>query len=288
MKRLVSLWIVWCVVCLGVEAQLLYEISGNGLSKSSYLFGTHHWVEAELAIEIPGVFRVFNDCDVVVSEFVDEANGNNPEEMQRKILTVAQMELSLHDLLNAEEALLVDSALNAEMGLSLADMQYFRPSMLTMIYEMSVAERVNKNEMPIDTYFQVAAAELGKRVCGLETLDKQLDIMFRSKSLEQQAKQLVETIRNASGTKNGVNEIDSLYKSEDLEALYEVLVKCENMTEAEKFLLVDERNRDWMPTIEKYIKTDACFIAVGALHLPGKEGLINLLQKAGYKVKAVK
>ena len=288
MKRLVSLWIVWCVVCLGVEAQLLYEISGNGLSKSSYLFGTHHWVEAEVAIEIPGVFRVFNDCDVVVSEFVDETNGNNPEEMQRKILTVAQMELSLHDLLNAEEALWVDSALNAEMGLSLADMQYFRPSMLTMIYEMAVAERINKNEMAIDAYFQVAAAELGKRVCGLETLDKQLDIMFRSKSLEQQAKQLVETIRNASGTKNGVNEIDSLYKSEDLEALYEVLVKCENMTEAEKFLLVDERNRDWMPTIEKYIKTDACFIAVGALHLPGKEGLINLLQKAGYKVKAVK
>ena len=288
MKRLVSLWIVWCVVCLGVEAQLLYEISGNGLSKSSYLFGTHHWVEAEVAIEIPGVFRVFNDCDVVVSEFVDETNGNNPEEMQRKILTVAQMELSLHDLLNAEEALLVDSALNAEMGLSLADMQYFRPSMLTMIYEMAVAERINKNEMAIDAYFQVAAAELGKRVCGLETLDKQLDIMFRSKSLEQQTKQLVETIRNASGTKNGVNEIDSLYKSEDLEALYEVLVKCENMTEAEKFLLVDERNRDWMPVIEKYIKADACFIAVGALHLPGKEGLINLLQKAGYKVKAVK
>ena len=288
MKRLVSLWIVCCVVCLGVEAQLLYEISGNGLSKSSYLFGTHHWVEAEVAIEIPGVFRVFNDCDVVVSEFVDETNGNNPEEMQRRILTAAQMELSLHDLLNAEEALLVDSALNAEMGLSLADMQYFRPSMLTMIYEMAVAERINKNEMAIDAYFQVAAAELGKRVCGLETLDKQLDIMFRSKSLEQQAKQLVETIRNASGTKNGVNEIDSLYKSEDLEALYEVLVKCENMTEAEKFLLVDERNRDWMPTIEKYIKTDACFIAVGALHLPGKEGLINLLQKAGYKVKAVK
>lgn len=288
MKRLVSLWIVWCVVCLGVEAQLLYEISGNGLSKSSYLFGTHHWVEAEVAIEIPGVFRVFNDCDVVVSEFVDETDGNNPEDMQRRILTAAQMELSLHDLLNAEEALLVDSALNAEMGLSLADMQYFRPSMLTMIYEMSVAERVNKNEMPIDTYFQVAAAELGKRVCGLETLDKQLDIMFRSKSLEQQAKQLVETIRNTNGTKNGINEIDSLYKSEDLEALYEVLVKCENMTEAEKFLLVDERNRDWMPTIEKYIKTDACFIAVGALHLPGKEGLINLLQKAGYKVKAVK
>ena len=288
MKRLVSLWIVWCVVCLGVEAQLLYEISGNGLSKSSYLFGTHHWVEAEVAIEIPGVFRVFNDCDVVVSEFVDETDGNNPEDMQRRILTAAQMELSLHDLLNAEEALLVDSALNAEMGLSLADMQYFRPSMLTMIYEMAVAERINKNEMAIDAYFQVAAAELGKRVCGLETLDKQLDIMFRSKSLEQQAKQLVETIRNASGTKNGVNEIDSLYKNEDLEALYEVLVKCENMTEAEKFLLVDERNRDWMPVIEKYIKTDACFIAVGALHLPGKEGLINLLQKAGYKVKAVK
>lgn len=288
MKRLVILWVVACVWCMGIDAQLLYEISGGGLSKPSYLFGTHHWVEAEVAIEIPGVFRAFNDCDVVVSEFVDETDGNNPEDMQRRILTAAQMDLSLLDLLNNEEARLVDSALNAEMGLLLTDMQYFRPSMLTMIYEMAVAERINKNEMAIDAYFQVAAAELGKRVCGLETLNKQLDVLFHSKSLEQQAKQLVETIRSADGIKKGVNEIDSLYKKEDLEALYEVLVECEGMTEAEKFLLVDERNRDWMPTIEKYIKTDACFIAVGALHLPGKEGLINLLQKAGYKVKAVK
>ena len=74
----------------------------------------------------------------------------------------------------------------------------------------------------------------------------------------------------------------------DLEGLYEMLIEAEDMTEAEKFLLVDERNYDWLAKIEKHIKQEPSFIAVGALHLPGNDGLINLLRKAGYKVKAVK
>jgi uncharacterized protein YbaP (TraB family) len=67
-----------------------------------------------------------------------------------------------------------------------------------------------------------------------------------------------------------------------------MLIEAEDMTEAEKFLLVDERNHDWLPKIDEHIKQEPCFIAVGALHLPGNYGLINLLRKAGYKVKAIK
>ena len=287
MKRVILLCIVNFVLCISINAQLLYEISGGGLEKSSYLFGTHHMVPVETAIKIDGVFRAFNDCSAVIGEFVDD----NPEEMQRQILMASKMEESIFKLLTSDEKALIDSALQAELGLTLANVQYMRPNVIAMIYEMTVRERVLKSkagDMAMDSYFQVAGSELGKMVYGLETVDDQLKMLLRSITIERQAEILIETIRNTDDIITENTKLDSLYVKGDLEGLYEMLIEAEDMTEAEKFLLVDERNHDWLPKIEEHIKQEPCFIAVGALHLPGNDGLINLLRKAGYKVKAVK
>ena len=286
MKRLL-VYIALIVWCCGVNAQLLYEISGKGLSKPSFLFGTHSMVSAEALIDIPGVFRAFNDCSAVLCEFVEEDNEDS-EKVQNKILNAAQMDLSLLDILDDEEEFLVDSALKAELGLSLVEMQNFRPNMLTMIYEMTVAEHEETENTSVESYFQVAGAELGKKVYGLESLEKQLFVFFQSKPIEQQAKQLVATIRKEGDFKKDFETVEKVYREGNLETLYQLILDMKNMTEAEKFLLVDERNREWVPTIEEYIKSEPCFISVTALHLPGKDGLINLLRKAGYKVKEVK
>ena len=287
MKRVLLLCIVNFALCISINAQLLYEISGGGLEKSSYLFGTHHMVPVETATKIDGVFRVFNDCSAVIGEFVDD----NPEEMQRQILASSKMDESIFKLLTSEEEELIDSALQAELGLTLANVQYMRPNVIAMIYEMTVRERVLKSkagDMAMDSYFQVAGSELGKMVYGLETVEDQLKMLLRSIAIERQAEILIETIRNTDDIITENAKLDSLYVKGDLEGLYEMLIEAEDMTEAEKFLLVDERNHDWLPKIEEHIKQEPCFIAVGALHLPGNDGLINLLRKAGYKVKAVK
>jgi uncharacterized protein YbaP (TraB family) len=244
-------------------------------------------VPVETATKIEGVFRVFNDCSAVIGEFVDD----NPEEMQRQILASSKMDESIFKLLTSEEEALIDSALQAELGLTLANVQYMRPNVIAMIYEMTVRERVLKSQagdMAMDSYFQVAGSELGKMVYGLETVEDQLKMLLRSIAVERQAEILVETIRNTNDIITENAKLDSLYVKGDLERLYEMLIETEDMTEAEKFLLVDERNHDWLPKIEEHIKQEPCFIAVGALHLPGNDGLINLLRKAGYKVKAVK
>ena len=113
-------------------------------------------------------------------------------------------------------------------------------------------------------------------------------MLLRSIPVERQAEILVKTIRNTKDIISENARLDSLYVSGNLDALYDMLIETEDMTEAEKFLFVDERNIAWLSKIEEYIKQEPCFIAVGALHLPGNDGLINLLRKAGYKVKAVK
>lgn len=285
--KTILLCIVYYLLCSNINAQLLYEISGNGLTKSSYIFGTHHLIQVETATKIPGLFRAFNDCDVVVSEFVDD----DQNKMQQRILSASKMEKSIFDMLTPADEALVDSALQAELGLSLANVQYMRPNIIAIIYETAVYERVLKqksNDIAMDSYFQIAGIELGKSVVGLETLEQQMHMLLRSITIERQIEILVETIRNSKNIPAENAQLDSLYVAGNIDALYDMLVKAEDMTEAEKFLLVDERNIAWLPKIEEYIKQNPCFIAVGALHLPGKDGVINLLRKAGYKVKAVK
>ena len=285
--KTILLCIVYYLLCSNINAQLLYEISGNGLTKSSYIFGTHHLIQVETATKIPCLFRAFNDCDVVVSEFVDD----DQNKMQQRILSASKMEKSIFDMLTPADEALVDSALQAELGLSLANVQYMRPNIIAIIYETAVYERVLKqksNDIAMDSYFQIAGIELGKSVVGLETLEQQMHMLLRSITIERQIEILVETIRNSKNIPAENAQLDSLYVAGNIDALYDMLVKAEDMTEAEKFLLVDERNIAWLPKIEEYIKQNPCFIAVGALHLPGKDGVINLLRKAGYKVKAVK
>jgi uncharacterized protein YbaP (TraB family) len=244
-------------------------------------------IPVETATKINGVYPAFNDCSAVISEFVDD----NPEAMQRQILAASKMEESIFKLLTPTDEALLDSALQAELGLSLTNVQYMRPNVIAMIYEMTIRERLFKSQagdISMDSYFQIAASELGKAVYGLETVEDQLKMLLRSIPVERQAEILVETIRNTDNIISENEKLDSLYAKGDLEGLYKMLIEAEDMTEAEKFLLVDERNHDWLPKIEEYIKQEPCFIAVGALHLPGNDGLINLLRKAGYKVKAIK
>lgn len=287
MRKIIIILTILVSWTISINAQLLYEISGGGLKQSSYLFGTHHMIPVERAIEIPNLFKAFNDCNAVISEFVDD----NPEEMQKRILTASKMEKSIFDMLTKEEAILLDSALQAELNLSLSNVQYMRPNIIAMIYETAICERLlnrNTNDIAMDSYFQVAGVELGKSVYGLETLDEQMEMILRSISLERQSKILVETVRNIDNILTENAQLDSLYIQGDLNALYNMLVEAEDMTEAEKFLLVEERNHSWLPKLEEKIKQESCFIAVGALHLPGDDGLINLLRKAGYKLKPVK
>lgn len=72
MKKLLS-FVILFLLLLPANAQLLWKISGNGLKKSSYLFGTHHLVPISFLDSIPKVYKCFNRSEVVVSEFVMSA-----------------------------------------------------------------------------------------------------------------------------------------------------------------------------------------------------------------------
>ena len=125
----------------------------------------------------------------------------------------------------------------------------------------------------------------------MECIDKQIDLLFNSQSLERQSFLLVGAVESSNDIETEIKTVNNLYKKGDLNellSLYQNDTTKYAPTQQEQFELLDNRNQEWVKTIPQLIHQKSCFIAVGALHLPGENGLIELLKKAGYKVKPVK
>ncbi|AYN05974.1 TraB/GumN family protein [Flavobacterium sp. 140616W15] len=118
-------------------------------------------------------------------------------------------------------------------------------------------------------------------VGGLETIKAQFEILDYAYTNDEMISMLTESVKDGS-----IPLIDD-YKAENIEAIY-------NRTTGEKFMnertreeMLDKRNSNWVNQIPELMKNKSTFIAVGAAHLAGEQVVINLLKKAGYKVKSV-
>ena len=277
-------------LCLAtIHAQLLWKVTGKGLKHPSYLFGTHHLISIQFLDSIPGLFKAFNETDIVVGEMV-----MNNIDITAKIQQAAIMpnHTVIKDLLNDDEYKLVDNELKSVLKLGLKNLSIMNPSLILTMYEMEIYKRLTgfTDGKQSDSYFQLVAAEKGKKVIGLETVDQQIAILFGNGSLERQANILVETIQHKDKTLSEMIQLNKLYKTGKIDELVDLSKGKDNtteMTEEEYANLVDKRNAEWLKKLPAYFKETSSFVAVGAIHLGGKNGLVKQLQRAGYKVKAV-
>jgi uncharacterized protein YbaP (TraB family) len=118
-------------------------------------------------------------------------------------------------------------------------------------------------------------------------MDQQFDMLYNHSTVEEQAKQLVEMIKQDDAMASVSVEMFTLYLQKDINAL---AVKMESLPQdATGGLdhLLKDRNVNWVQVLPELMKSGSQFIAVGAGHLPGSDGLIVLLRKEGYKVTPV-
>lgn len=131
---------------------------------------------------------------------------------------------------------------------------------------------------------QMAIAD-SMKIMALETLDQQMAVMDKM-SYKDQAKLLMELVNETEETKIKFQEILDAYKGERLQELSVLLDESLHSKEEKQYLIVD-RNKRWVPVIQSAMKGQNAMVAVGAGHLGGEMGLINLLRKKGYKVEPV-
>jgi uncharacterized protein len=141
-------------------------------------------------------------------------------------------------------------------------------------------EYVGDVKMYEDELYKMAQKQK-KMVVGLETVQYQLNLANQLTIGEQ-----LEGISDFAEFKK-YHQLVNYYKHQQLDSIYAMSVSDYNTAREQAFLtdFLYNRNKNWVPIIDGLIKAQPCFIAVGAMHLPGKGGLIELLQQQGYTVE---
>ena len=272
---------------VSVQAQLLWKVSGNGLTKSSYLFGTHHLIEKNQIKDFDKILILSGQADAVVGEM----DMTDMASMQAKIMQVAVMPgKNIKDMISTADYTLVDTELKQILGAGLDQLGAFKPIMLeTMFSEFVYLRSQNLTKQPeaIDVLFQMNAKENHKKVVGLETIEQQAAIMFDSLSLNRQAEILVKSVKEKQKEIDLIKKLNEYYLAGDLKKLSALDNEDDDMSPAEKKPMYENRNADWMKQIPALLSKQSCFIAVGCMHLVGETGLIEQLKKSGYKVEGI-
>lgn len=272
---------------VSVQAQLLWKVSGNGLTKSSYLFGTHHLIEKNQIKDFNKILILSGQADAVVGEM----DMTDMASMQAKIMQVAVMPgKNIKDMISTADYTLVDTELKQILGAGLDQLGAFKPIMLeTMFSELVYLRSQNLTKQPeaIDVLFQMNAKENHKKVVGLETIEQQAAIMFDSLSLNRQAEILVKSVKEKQKEIDLIKKLNEYYLAGDLKKLSALDNEDDDMSPAEKKPMYENRNADWMKQIPALLTKQSCFIAVGCMHLVGETGLIEQLKKSGYTVEGI-
>lgn len=273
---------------------LLWKISGNGLQKPSYLFGTHHLAPISFLDSIPGIKAAFEETEQTVGEL----DMSNMAEMQMMIMGEGMMppEITYESLLSPEDAALLDSMLRAVVGVGLEQLGQLKPAMLSNLISISLHQQYYPSVVSaqnIDHYFQEEALKRSRSVVGLETAEDQIDVLLNLQSLERQAEMLICMVKHPEILKEQMDKLQVAYHAQDIQALRKLYEEetpddpCPS-TEEEKNALNGDRNGKWLDKLPSIMEEKSSFIAVGCLHLPGSDGLIEGLRELGYNVEAVK
>jgi len=194
-------------------------------------------------------------------------------------------------LLSEDDYRFVDEQLTAFFGVGLQAFGMFKPAMASLQYAAVFHQRKfpnNMGESP-DIWFQQQAVSRGIPVMGLETIQDQIYAMFEVASLKCQAEDLVCGLKNPDYGESQTKRIISFYRAADLIGLSELFHEegpCQS-NEKQMTALNKTRNDKWLEILPSIMADKPSFIAVGALHLVGEEGILVGLEKAGYEVEAV-
>ncbi|TPG36277.1 TraB/GumN family protein [Flavobacterium pectinovorum] len=257
-----------------LENSLLWEVSGNGLSKPSYLYGTIHMICAGDFFLSEKTKKAFDVSDKLVLEI----NFNDPKEMT-DMQQMAMGKVPLSKSLTPEQLSKLDAILKKSAGMTIQQVDAFSLATVMSLISMKTFGCADLKFYEMD--FIESAKKRNEQVGGLETVKSQLKTLEDAYSDSEMIAMLEES--DAEETKQLIVD----YKQENLESLYKNTTAENVMNEKAKKYMLDERNVNWAKALPDMMKKESLFVAVGSAHLAGDLGVINLLRKAGYTVKPI-
>lgn len=293
MKKTFLSLLLLIVTAVSVNAQLLWKISGNGLEKPSYLFGTHHIAPVSVIDSVPGMSEAISGVDKIYGEMI-MSEATTPQSQQVMMsYAMAPQDSLLTSVLAPAQLDSLNTMLKRYMGPMGSANQFaqLKPAMLSTLLALMQSQAIFPNFNPqqqLDGEIQKRGAALGKEIGGFETIQDQCNALFGSSIIEQ-AENLMDMVRHDDQAAGMAKKLAQAYLSGDLNAMLALMEDPANGASEEwTERMINRRNANWMRVMAGLLPTASVLIAVGAGHLPGDEGLISLLRKNGYSVDPVK
>lgn len=267
-----------------LEKSLLWKIEGNDIAAPSYLYGTIHMINTEDYFLPDGTLSAIDASDQMVFEI--DMNEMNDMSAIMGIMGQAFMKdgKTLSDLLSAEDYQLVSDHFK-KIGLPLMMLERIKPAFLSVFAaDMDPQGMQNGSIKSYEMEFFKMAEETSKPVAGLETIEYQMSV-FDQIPYEDQAQMLIDAIKSGDSGADQFKQMVEIYKAQDIQGMISMFEEDETMSSGNNNdLLLVQRNKNWIPIMSEMMKTQKVFFAVGAGHLAGKDGVVHLLRKAGYKL----
>lgn len=258
---------------------VLWQVSGNGLQKPSYLYGTFHLMCKDDIHFSNQMIEAIKRSDKLYMEM----DMDDPNVMLSGMLYMNMKDgKKLEDLYSPKDFTRIKNYFNDSLKMPILFFQKAKPFFLSALFYPKMMNC--DSPTGIEQEILVLAKDNKKEIEGLETMKFQASV-FDSIPYEWQAKELLKSIDSFSVNKKEFEKMVIVYKNQRLDSMGIMLKSSELGGGKYDDILLNNRNHNWVNQLKTIIKKESVFVAVGAGHLIGKQGLIELLRKEGYKVQ---
>lgn len=262
---------------------LCWKVTGPGLSQASYVFGTIHLISKKDFFLSKPTEAAFKTCKTLALE----VDLNMDKDTKRSVGKSAILPdgKSIDDYCTSEELNTIKSFMSDSVKISGLKIKLY--SRLKPIYLQSI---LLKEQLKGDKSYEETFAKKAKKnkmnQVGLEAIDLQMKILDTI-PVQTQIKDMVTSIKEGKASIRVFNEMIQVYKTQNIEKLHQLTVSEDSGIANFEDVFLNNRNESWIPVIENLISKQATFIAVGAAHLGGERGVLNLLKLKGYTIEPI-
>ena len=276
---IVSVFLSFLSFAQSNTSSLLWEIQGPQQEKASYIFGTMHLMDDAHFYFPKKLEKLVSTVDAVCLEIGDVQHTLiNPELLMLKegsFLTKLS-EMQMDTLCSwAKIKLLMDK------DQFIINFSKAKPFLIyQLILQNELPDHLQSQEIKIE---EILATKKKKMTLGLETIESQL-ALFDSIPTVSQINLIMTELAELSKVLTNFNLTQENYLLQDVDNIHKELMK-DIQDPYFNLKFIDERNAAWVKKIMPLTANQTVLFAVGAGHLGGESGLLNLLRKQGYSVK---
>lgn len=260
---------------------LLWEVKSKDSKTISYLYGTMHLMDAELFFLPKKLEKTLLKADLLCMEIASINPNLSPDALFMK-------DRLIKDLFNKNQ---MDSIYHWAGKTMLMNKEQFDKNFEKakpfLLMQFILQASLPTDSKSFEKEFEALADNKKMVMKGLETVDQQLNL-FDGFTDKEQVEMVMSTLRNEEKSKQSFEEMQQIYLTQNLDSLYTFMKKDSDSPIGNSRAFLEDRNQNWIPIMKEMMKNKSVFFAVGAAHLAGPEGVIELLIKDGYELTPVK